>query len=360
MGDEALMRGGCRSWAPPSMAVAIALAAPGAAAQPPPEGRAPAAGEAQHAPSASDASSGEDPAVEQARQHFREGLDRTAEGRLVEALAAFQEAYDLSPSYRILYNIGQVSRHVGDAPRSLRAFERYLADGGAEIEPARRAEVEAEIAALRPQVGTLRVKVGAGAAVLLDGERIGEAPLEDPIYVRPGARRLRAERPGQPPAETTIEVAAGQSADVELALPAPPRAPVPPQPRTPPRTPPAPQPPPDQGRSPLWIGWAATGALAAGAVVTGALALVSAGQLDDARYAGPDRRPPADSEVSAIGARVDALAVATDVLLGATAVGLGITLTCTLIASGDARPAGGALRVAVSGGPGGVWVAGSF
>lgn len=357
------MRRGGRSWALPIMAAAILLAAPAATAQPPPGGQAPATGGPQPASgeaSAPDAPSDQDPVVEQARQHFREGLDRTTEGRLVEALAAFQKAYDLSPSYRILYNIGQVSRHVGDAPRSLRAFERYLADGGAEIEPARRAEVEAEIAALRPQVGALRVKVDAGAAVLIDGERVGEAPLEVPIYVRPGARRLRAERPGRPPAEVTIDVPAGQSTEVELVLPASPRAPVPLQPRTPPRTAPAPQPPPDQRRSSLWIGWAATGALATGAVVTGALALVSAAQLDDARYAGPDRRPPADSEVSAIGARVDALAGATDVLLGATAIGLGITLAFTLSASGDARPAGGAPRVAVSGGPGGAWIAGSF
>src|SRR5690606_6977251 len=50
--------------------------------------------------------------VDAARQRFRRGLELTAAGRLAEALAEFQAAYDLSPTYRILYNIGQVSRHV--------------------------------------------------------------------------------------------------------------------------------------------------------------------------------------------------------------------------------------------------------
>jgi hypothetical protein len=290
--------------------------------------------------------------IELAREHFHKGLELTEAGRLEEALAEFQKAYDLSPSYRILYNIGQVSRHIGDAARSLRAFERYLADGAGEIEEARRAEVEGEIAALRPLVGKVRVQIDtAGAAVLLDGMKLGEAPLPEPLYVRPGKHRLQAEL-GKRIAVETIEVAGGQAIDVALALGSArprPRPPVPPRPKPPVAA---------GGRRPLWIGWAATGALAAGAGVTGVLALVSAGQLGDARYAGPDRRPAADSEVRALGEQVDALAVATDVLAAAAVVSLGVTLVLTF--SDGGRQAGARAAVSFGGGPGGVQVRGAF
>jgi hypothetical protein len=104
----------------------------------------------------------------------------------------------------------------------------------------------------------------------------------------------------------------------------------------------------------------ATGALATGAAVTGVLAVVSAGELADARYAGPDRRPGADSEVQALGERVDALAVATDVLAVGAAVGLGVTLALTFSEPGRQRGAKQGRAVSLGGGPGRVWVGGAF
>ena len=99
-------------------------------------------------------------------------------------------------------------------------------------------------------------------------------------------------------AAETIDVAAGQTATVGLRLGASPVA------RKPDRKP-LPQTP-ERG-VPTWIGWVATGALAAGAGVTGALALASSSELEETPYAGPERRPPPDSEVSALQDRVDAL-----------------------------------------------------
>lgn len=353
MGAETLMR----AWSPGRARAAACVAAWSAAAlwageaaaqAPPPAAPSrPATPPSAATPPPPDAPAPHSEAIARARENFRQGIELTAAGRLADALVAFQTAYDLSPSYRILYNIGQISRHVGDAARSLRAFERYLAEGGAEIDAARRAEVEAEIAALRPRVGAVRVRATApGAAVLLDGARVGEAPLTGPLYVNPGVHRLRAEHPGKRPAVETLEVAAGQTFDISLHL-----APLGPGERE------RPAPPPVKPRRPTWIAWAVTGTLAAGAAVTGTMALVSAAQLDDARYPGPDRRPPPGSDVDALGARVDALAVATDALALAAVASLGVTLYLTLTEppADAARPRktpGAAPRVLVTAGPG--------
>src|SRR4051794_8980920 len=65
----------------------------------------------------------------EARERFRKGLQLNKAGKIDDALVEFQKAYDLSPNWKLLYNIGQCSKHLGDAVRSLRAFEQYLAEG---------------------------------------------------------------------------------------------------------------------------------------------------------------------------------------------------------------------------------------
>src|SRR5688500_6281548 len=95
--------------------------------------------------------------TEAARERFKTGLALTKAGKVDLALVEFQAAFDLSPNWKILYNIGQCSRHVKDHVRSLRAFERYLTEGGAQIAKPRRAEVEREISELKNLVGKLEL-----------------------------------------------------------------------------------------------------------------------------------------------------------------------------------------------------------
>ncbi|EYF07430.1 PEGA domain-containing protein [Chondromyces apiculatus] len=328
-------------------ATALALLPARAAAQPTP------APTRATSPSTSEPATVDSP-LDQARMQFRKGLDLTTAGRFDDALTAFQRAYDLSPTYRILYNIGQVSRHVGDPARSLRAFERYLQEGGSDIDPARHAEVTTEIASLRAQVASARIHAPPGASLSLDGLPAGTAPLRDPLYLNPGAHRLRAEQPGHVPTERSMDATAGQSLDLTLTLPLAPSRPVPPT------SPPRPTGPPER-RASLWIGWLTTGALATAATVTGVLAAVTAARFEDASYAGPNRLPPPDSEVSALGARVDALSITTDILLAATAASFGVTLALHLTSpSPDASRPPRAARLSLGAGPAGAWLTGAF
>jgi hypothetical protein len=305
-----------------------------------------------------DAEPGEAAVSEEAREKFRAGVELTKAGKLDEALASFQEAYGLSSSYRILYNIGQVSKHMRDYAHSLRAFERYLADGGRKIDTGRRAEVQSEITSLRKQVGTLRIQVDPeGATVSIDEVKISEAPVAGAHYVNPGVHRLRAEAAGRAPASRDVEFAAGQTVDLVLSLGNVVAAAKPREARRPEAA--------GERRStpvsrPIWVGWATTGALAAGAGVAGAFALASSSKLEDTPYEGLE--PPAGSEVADLQDRVSTLATVADVLAAAAAVSLGVTLYFTLAAPSQA-PAGGARSaqsVAVGLGAHGILLRGAF
>ena len=62
----------------------------------------------------------------EAKQAYETALDLSKDGRFGEALAAYQRAYDLSPSYVILYNLGKAAALSGDATRAYHAYACHL------------------------------------------------------------------------------------------------------------------------------------------------------------------------------------------------------------------------------------------
>lgn len=80
--------------------------------------------------------------------------------------------------------------------------------------------------------------------------------------------------------------------------------------------------------APIWIGWIATGVLAAGAVTCGIIASTSASDLKDASFAGE-----APTGVSDDRSRVKTFSLATDILAGTAIVAGGVTLYLTLTQS---------------------------
>ena len=158
--------------------------------------------------------------VEEARKHFNEGVRLSASGKageVAQALDEFQKAYDLIPNWRILYNIGQTSRHVRDHARSVRAFTRYLAEGKDEIPRARRQEVEREVAALEPLVARLELAGSEdGAEVQVDDKPAGQMPLAESLYLNAGSTRC-ASAAGQATLREELDLAGGKSERLEIS-----------------------------------------------------------------------------------------------------------------------------------------------
>jgi hypothetical protein len=218
-----------------------------------------------------------------ARALFAQGVKLTESGDNAGALAAFRSAYEKSPSFRVLYNIGQLCSRLFDPVCAVRAYDQYLSDGGSDIPTKRRAEVEGEMQRLRRSVGTVTVTVNVpGANITVDDTAAGHAPLPSPIIVAPGSHKFVAALEGKT-ADRTVRVSAGEAATVELQIagestpePAPATEPSPSttkkeEPKPPP---PAPKKKADSGGLPV-VPWAITGGLVIATTVTGIFAATS-------------------------------------------------------------------------------------
>jgi tetratricopeptide (TPR) repeat protein len=66
---------------------------------------------------------------QRARELFQKGDTAYAEGRYEEALAAFQEAYDLSGRAQLLFNVSNALERLARYQEAVDALEKYLASG---------------------------------------------------------------------------------------------------------------------------------------------------------------------------------------------------------------------------------------
>jgi tetratricopeptide (TPR) repeat protein len=219
-------------------------------------------------------------AVEEARGRFQRGVQLFREGSFDGALAEFRKAYQLAPSYRLLYNIAQVHYELHDYVEALRAFRQYLNDGATDVSAERRAQVEMEIAKLDGRVATLEITTNVdGGEIWVDDVPVGLSPLRAPVLVNAGVRRVSITKAGRSTAARTVTVAGGDRTRVVLQMLDQVAARMAPEPSSNVVT--------SAGRTEVtmepdhtrvWVGLAATGALAVGA---GTFALLTAKAKQD-------------------------------------------------------------------------------
>jgi hypothetical protein len=158
-------------------------------------------------------------ATAEASVHFNRGVELYREGNLDAALAEFVRANEISPNYRLSYNMAQVQIERHDYVRAVALLESYLEQGGAEIAAARRAEVEQEAARLRERIAVLWITADVEAAsVWVNDERIAGLPLQKPVMLNAGVARLRVEAEGRKPYIAELSVAGGDRPRLELSL----------------------------------------------------------------------------------------------------------------------------------------------
>jgi hypothetical protein len=282
------------------------------------------------------------PKVDEGRTHFVRGVDLYREGDFRAALIEFQRAYELAPSFRILYNIGQANLELLDYPAALRAFERYLADGGAEVPQDKRAEVEGQVAKLQNRVARVRVESNVdGAEVTVDDLVVGTTPLAQEVLVGIGRHRIAVVHPKHGSAQRVVDVGGGDRPTVSIPLDVTPLAP-PPPPRTTSTT--------SSRSGVVWGGVVVTSSLAVATGIFGYLAYDARHRYENDAAAGP----LASSDLDGYERRIRRYSITTDVLAGVTLVAGGATLYLALT-----RPKTGA-DVGVSIGPGSIQVGGRF
>lgn len=162
---------------------------------------------------------GEEDTTEKARARFFQGVELYKEASFEAALAEFKQAYQLSPSYRVLYNIAQTYFELRDYANAFLALKEYVEQGGGELSPARRAQVDELNHKLEKRVAYLDVTCTLDDADLrVDDISVGRSPLTTPILVNAGPRRISAVKPGHPTAARMVTAAGGDKVSVKLEM----------------------------------------------------------------------------------------------------------------------------------------------
>lgn len=236
------------------------------------------------------------------------------------ALIEFERAYELLPSYKILFNIGQVHFELGEYARAHAALSRFLSEGGADVPPGRRASVENDLAGLAKRIATITITTNVPDVEIALGD---QAPVRTPIenrIVDAGMLRIVASKQGFVNETKMVRLAGGdqQTVRFELRLASYPG--------------PHPEAPEKSGLPPAAVvSWIATGVLGATAIGFGVGAISAQSRFERMRDE-PIPGSPADAaaDLRSQGNFTDALAITTDVLIVSTVVAGGVALYFTL------------------------------
>jgi hypothetical protein len=214
----------------------------------------------------------------EASQHFERGIALAKQKAYPEAIIEFNQAYQISPHYSVMYNLGQAYVAIDQPVYAVEALRRYLIEGKTEVPANRRDQVEATLIAQEQKIATVTLRCDAvGAVVRLDGVEIGRTPLAGGIRLNAGRHLFDATLSGYQRWEQGVSLAGTEQKSIDIrflplvAAPAKALATGPVAPQSPPATPPiapsaARAPEVEQTRAPS--GAAPQPATAAGAVTT--------------------------------------------------------------------------------------------
>lgn len=258
--------------------------------------------------------------VTEARQAYQRALAQFDAGEFTAALAGFRRAFELAPSFHILYNMAVVHMALEDAAASMEAFEQYLQEGAEQVPPERREEVRRELAELSRRVAWLDVRVNrADAQIWIDDRDVGTSPLARRLRLNPGMYLVRVRDRSDRLEEQIVRLQPGEERVVSFQLegervtesPQTPTVPVQSEPST---------------AQPPWLAWGVTGALAVSAGIAGFGAMRASAE----ERATQEKRGVTPDELRDARDAVRGWALATDIFLAATAVGAGVSLYLTL------------------------------
>lgn len=155
----------------------------------------------------------------EAKKHYDRAMELNEDGQVAAAIIELKRCYGIAPHHTVLYNLGQAYISLSKPVEAVAALQRYLVEGGKAIKPARRAEVEKEIARQTRRIATLDIRgLPDDAVVTIDGEDVGKALLANPVRVGVGRHVVSATAAGYVAAEAKIEVSGEDSKVVELKL----------------------------------------------------------------------------------------------------------------------------------------------
>jgi hypothetical protein len=164
----------------------------------------------------------EDADSAKAALRFQRAVELYREGSYEGALAEFSKAYQIRPSYLVLYNIAQTQYALHDFVGAYKSLMQYMAEGGGDIPADRRAQVDEMTVKLVGRIAHVQISTNVtGADIRVDNVSVGTSPLPGPVPVNVGTRKVSASKAGSPEAVRVLTVAGNESVNVELQIDVP-------------------------------------------------------------------------------------------------------------------------------------------
>ena len=152
-----------------------------------------------------------------AAEAFSKGVELFNAEKHEEAVSAFRRAYELKPSWKLHYNIGQCEAALTRYGLAIEAFEAYLGEGGDKVPVDRRDEVLSELDRMRKMVGAVKVKGPEGVEIYIDDLLRGKTPINSSILVTAGVPHKIAFKKGGAEITTMREtIRGGETMDLEI------------------------------------------------------------------------------------------------------------------------------------------------
>jgi hypothetical protein len=157
---------------------------------------------------------------ERASKWLSQGNKAFKEGKFAEAERAYHEAFTLKQVYDIAGNLAMAefaqSKHRDAAEHLALAIRLFPVTG----EPATREQMQKTFDQCKGHIASVKVTVSTarGAQVSVDGKAVGEAPLEDDVFLDPGKHTISVTAKGYKDASKDVEVVKGVASAVTLEM----------------------------------------------------------------------------------------------------------------------------------------------
>lgn len=152
------------------------------------------------------------------------GVDLIKKHQWAEAEALLRQAWALRHAYDIAGNLGLAETGLGKWREASEHLAFALATFPANGKAAHRELLREKLVKVREELGALTVVVGAagvggvGAEVVVDGKRVGTAPLGEAVFVDPGSHTVEARLAGYETARQGVEAVKGGALTVTLGM----------------------------------------------------------------------------------------------------------------------------------------------
>jgi len=151
-------------------------------------------------------------AVARAAEHYARGYAAAEREDYAAASAEFELAYQASPNYAVLYNLGHADAMLGRPVEAVAAFRRFLLEGGEAVAPELRERALAAIALNERRIGRLHVELSVTLSQPpeIDGQPVAQSALESEWSLPVGTHGLWINEAGYEPVHQSFEIHPGE------------------------------------------------------------------------------------------------------------------------------------------------------